>query len=90
MCDKTECEDEHTGESSSTFGERCKECLNTPWPLLEQQYTTGHITPGDNFKITGREEDNMARSIKEAIYKSEQPPTKNKNYLQIKPATNLG
>ena len=30
--------------------------------------TTGHITTVENFSIVGREEQNLARSIKDAIF----------------------
>ena len=54
-CDRIDCEDEYTGESSRTFGERYKEHLKEPPPIFEHQNNTGHTTSVDNFKIIGRD-----------------------------------
>ena len=42
--------------------------LKAPSPIHEHQNSTGHITSVENFKIIGREDHNMARAVKEAIY----------------------
>ena len=67
------------GESSKTFGERYKEHLKAPTPIFEHQSPTGHITTVGNFKIIGREEHNLARTIQEAIYLRVNNPTLNEN-----------
>ena len=53
-CGKTECDDEYTGESSSTFEEWYKEHLEEPSPIFEYQNITGHITTVANLKIISR------------------------------------
>ena len=78
-CDKIDCKEEYIGESSRTFEERYKEYLKAPSPIHEHQNSTGHITSVENFKIIGREEYNMARAIKEAIYIRVNNPTLNRN-----------
>ena len=67
------------GESARTFEERYKEHLKAPSPILEHDSTTGHKTSVDNFKIIGREEHGISRTIKEAIYIRVNNPTLNRN-----------
>ena len=74
-CGRTECNDEYIGESARTFEERYKEHLKAPSPIFEHQNKTGHTTSVENFKIMGREGQNMARAIKEAIYIRVNNPT---------------
>ena len=78
-CSKTECNDEYIGESARTFEEWYKEHLKPPSPIFEHQKTTGHTTTVDNFKIIGREGQNMARTTKGAIYIRGNNPTMNRN-----------
>ena len=67
-CDRVECDDEYIGKSARTFGERFKEHLKHPFPIHDQNTITGHDTTIDNFSIVGREDHNLMRLIKEAIY----------------------
>ena len=78
-CDKIDCKEDYIGESSRTFEERYKEHLKAPSPIHEHQNSTGHITSVENFKIIGREDHNMARAVKEAIYIRVNNPTLNRN-----------
>ena len=78
-CDRIDCEDEYTGESSRTFGERYKEHLKAPSPIFEHQNNTDHTTSVENFKIIGREGHNITRTIKEAMCIRVNNPTLNKN-----------
>ena len=79
-CGRTECDDEYIRESARTFEERYKEHLNAPSPIFEHQNITGHTTSVENFKIIGREGQNIrARAIKEAIYIRVSNPTLNRN-----------
>ena len=63
-CGRTDCDDEYIGESARTFEERYKEHLKAPSPIFEHHNITGHITTVENFRITAREGQNMARAIK--------------------------
>ena len=65
-CGRTECDDEYIEESARTFEERYKLHLKAASSICEHQSVTGHTTV-ENFKI-GREGQNMAGAIKEAIY----------------------
>ena len=65
---RTECNDEHIGESARIFEERYRECLKAPSPIFQHNNATGNTTSVENFKIIGREGHGMARTIKEAIY----------------------
>ena len=77
--DRVECNDEYIGESARTFGERFKEHLKHPSPIYDHNTITGHDTTIDNFSIVGREDHNLMRLIKEAIYIRVNNPSLNKN-----------
>ena len=78
-CDRVECDDEYIGESSRTFGERFKEHLKAPSPIFDHSNTTGHQVSLENFSIVGREEQNLMRAIKEALYIRVNNPSLNRN-----------
>ena len=78
-CDRVECDEEYIGESARTFGERYKEHLKCPSPIYDHSNITGHNTTLDNFSIVGREDQNLMRLIKEAIYIRVNNPSLNKN-----------
>ena len=79
QCDRVECDEEFIGESSRTFGERFKEHLKAPSPIYDHYNTTGHNVTLDNFSIVGREDQNLCRWIKEALYVRVNNPSLNKN-----------
>ena len=74
-----ECNDEDIGESSRTLGKRFKEHLKAPSPIFDHYNTTGHQVSIENFSIVGREEQNLMRAIKEAIYIRVNNPSLNRN-----------
>ena len=78
-CDRVECNDEYIGEPSRTFGERFKEHLKAPSPIFDHFNTTGHQVSTENFSIVGREEQNLMRAIKEALYIKVNNPSLNRN-----------
>ena len=78
-CKRVDCEDEYIGESSRTFGERYKEHLKAPSPIYDHHTITGHETSLENFSIVRREDQNLTRAIKEAIYIRVNNPSLNKN-----------
>ena len=78
-CGMIDCDEEYIGESGRTFGERYKEHLKAPSPLLLHQNNSGHVTTLDNFRIIGREDNNLARNIKESMYIRVNNPTLNRN-----------
>ena len=79
-CNRVECDDEYTGESSRTFGERFKEHLKDPSSSIYDHFNiTGHSNTIDNISIVRREDQNLIRTIKEAIYIKENSPSLNKN-----------
>ena len=67
-CGEIGCDEEYVGESSGEpLGRDLgQEHLKTPSPIYHHQNISGHTTSMDNFKILGREENNMARTIQEA------------------------
>ena len=78
-CNRVECDDEYIGESSRTFAERFKEHLKAPSPIYDHYNITGHETSIKNFSIMGREDQNLIRAIKEAIYIRVNNPSLNRN-----------
>ena len=78
-CIRVDCKDEYIGESSRTFGERYKEHLKAPSPIYDHYNITGHETSIENFSIVRREDQNLIRAIKEAIYIRVNNPSLNRN-----------
>ena len=78
-CGRIDCEEEYTGEPGITFGERFNEYLKAPSPIFGHQNSSGHDTTMENFKIIGREENSLARTIKESMYIRVNNPTLNRN-----------
>ena len=78
-CGMIDCDKEYIGESGRTFGERYKEYLKAPSPIFIHQSNSGHEATMDNFKIMGREDNSLARTIKESIYIRVNNPTLNRN-----------
>ena len=70
---------EYIGESARTFEERFKEHLKPPSPIFDHSNISGHAVTIDNFSIVGREDQNMKRAIKEALYIRKNNPSLNKN-----------
>ena len=67
-CDRVGCNEEYIGRSSRTLGERFKEHLKAPSPIYDRFNTTGHNITIENFNIVGREDQNLNRWIKEALF----------------------
>ena len=67
-CDRVECDEEYIGKPARNFAERFKEHLKPPSPVHDHFNISGHIFTIDNFSIVGREEQNLTRTIKEALY----------------------
>ena len=78
-CHRVDCDDEYLWESSGTFGERFKEHLKVPSPIYDHQKITGHDTTIENFSIVRKEDQNLIRTIKEAIYIRMNNPSLNRN-----------
>ena len=78
-CDRVGCNEEYIGESSRTFGERFKEHQKAPSPISDHSDTSGHTVTIDNFSIVGREDQNLLRTIKEALYIRFNNPSLNRN-----------
>ena len=89
-CGEIGCDEEYVGESGRTFGERFKEHMKTPSPIFHHQSVSGHITSMDNFKILGREENNMARTIQEAMFIRVNNPTLNREHWEVQSPKHMG
>ena len=74
-----DCDVEYIGESGRTFGERFREHIRAPSPILDHHNITGHEVSLDNFSIVGREDQNIAGTIKEAILIRVNDPSLNRN-----------
>ena len=78
-CDRVECDEEYIGESSRNFNERFKEHQKAPSPIFDHYTTTGHDIKVENFTIVGKEDQNLKRAIKEAMYIRTNDPSLNRN-----------
>ena len=78
-CGRVDCNEEYIGESSRTFAERFKEHQKAPSPIFDHSNISGHQVNIDNFNIVGREDQNLSRTIKEALYIRVNNPSLNKN-----------
>ena len=78
-CGRVDCGEEYIGESGRTFGERYREHMRSPSPIMDCHNTTGHEVSLDNFTIVGREDNNIARNIKETIFVRVNDPSLNRN-----------
>ena len=87
-CGRVDCDEEYIGESSSACGERFKEHQKAPSPIFDHSNITGHQVTIDNFNIVGREDQNLSRTIKEALYIRVNIPKQ--KYRQIPSASYLG
>ena len=67
------------GESARTFSVRLKEHLKPPSPIYDHSNISGHNVTVDNFSIVGREDHNIKRAIKEALYIRSNNPSLNRN-----------
>ena len=79
MCDDITCGEEYIGQTSRSLGERYKEHLKQPSSIHVHIQQTGHNTTTNNFIIIGREDRDLARTIKEAIYIRVNNPMLNRN-----------
>ena len=78
-CGRVDCDEEYIGESSRTFSERFKEHQKASSPIFDHSNISGHQVTIDNFNIVGREDQNLSRTIKEALYIRVNNPSLNKN-----------
>ena len=78
-CGRVDCEEEYTGESGKIFSERFREHMRASSPIHDHHNITGHELSLDNFSIVGREYQNIARAIKEAILIRVNDPSLNTN-----------
>ena len=78
-CNRMDCDDEYIRGSSRTFGERFKEHPKAPSPIHDHQNITGHEITIENFSFVGRDDQNLIRAIKMAIYIRVNNPSLNKN-----------
>ena len=74
-----DCNHEYIGDSARNFEERFKEHLKAPFPIHDHINISGHSVTIDNFSILGREDQNLTRLIKEALYIRVNNPSLNKN-----------
>ena len=75
QCGDIACSEEYVGETSNTLSERFREHLKQPSPIRVLIQQTGHTTTSNNFIIIGREDQGLARTIKESIYIKVNNPT---------------
>ena len=79
QCNHLACDEEYTGETARTFGERCKEHLKKPSSIHAHIQQTEHNIKDVSFNIIGIEDHGQARTIKESIFIRVNNPTLNQN-----------
>ena len=78
-CDRVECDEEYILDNQQEHLQRFKEHLKAPSPIYDHYNTSGHTVTIDNFHIAGREDQNLMRTIKEALYIRVSKPSLNRN-----------
>ena len=78
-CNRVECDEEYIGESARNFGERFKDHLKAPSPTHDHINISGHTMSIEDFSILARGDQNLLRTIKEAIYIRANNPSLNRN-----------
>ena len=78
-CGKVDFDEEYIGESGRMFVERFRECMKASSPIHDHHNITGHEMSLDNFSIVGREDQGIARTIKETILIRVNDPSINRN-----------
>ena len=78
-CDRVECNEEYIEESSRAFGERFEEHLKAPSLIHDHYNTTGHTTTIENVSTVRRDNQNLIKPIKEALYIRVNNTSLNKN-----------
>ena len=78
-CNENGCEEEYIGESARTFAERFKEHQKAPSPIYDHCNISDHKLNINNFTIVGREDQNLTRAIKEALFIRVNDPSLNRN-----------
>ena len=79
QCGELTCDKEYIGETSRTFGERYKEHWKEPLHIYAHSTQAGHSTNPENFTIIGREDHQLAKTIKETIFIRINNPKHNRN-----------
>ena len=74
-----EWDEEYIGESARNFGERFKEHLKAPSSIHDCVNISGHTVTIEDFSILGREDQNLLRTFKEALYIRANNPSLNRN-----------
>ena len=78
-CSEDGCEEEYIGESARTLAKRFKEHQKSPCPIHNHCNISGHKADINNFSIIGREDQNLTRAIKEALFIRANDPSLNRN-----------
>ena len=78
-CSEHGCYEEYIGEYARNFAERFKEYQKTPSPIFDHCNTASHNININNFTIVGREDQNLTRAIKEALFIRVNDPSLNRN-----------
>ena len=82
-CNRVECDEEYTGESARNFGEKFKEHLKAHSPIYDHSNISGQTVTIENFSIWGREDQNLIKTIKEALYIRANNPSLNRNVCKF-------
>ena len=67
-CSQHGCKEEYIGEPARNFAERFKEHQKAPSSIFDHCNISGHNININYFTIVGREDQNLTRAIKEALF----------------------
>ena len=79
QCNHIACNEEYIGKTPRTHGKRYKEHIKQPSLIHVDTQQTVHNTTDTSFNIIGREDQGLARTIKEYIYIRVKNPSLNCN-----------
>ena len=76
---RVDCKEEYIGGSGRTFAERFREHMRAPALIHYHFNITGQEVSLDNFSIVGREDQSIAKVIREAMLFRVRDPSLNRN-----------
>ena len=76
---RVDCEEKHIGEPGRTFAERFREHMRAPSPIHDHFNITGHEVSLENFSIVGKEDQSIARAIREVMLIRVNDPSLSRN-----------
>ena len=84
------CEDEYIGESDRTFGERFREHMRAPSPIIDHHNITGHEGVSGQLQYSGQGGPQYCQNHQRGNIDQSHGPIPEYKYRQVPAATHLG